>query len=90
MSNVIPFPPRPLRIESRIAAPVPLYRLSVTRAKGLGMCPDPANDTRTSRSGATCRKVIAESGTSVDDRLASLLELSIRALVESRTASRGS
>lgn len=90
MSNVIPFRPRTPRIEPSIAAPVPLYRLSVTRAKALGMCPDPTNDTRTSGSRATRRKVTAENGKSVDDGLASLLELSIRALVESRTGSHGS
>ncbi len=88
MSNVIPFRPRTPRIEPRVAKPIPLYRLSVTRAKALGMCPDPANDTGTSGSRSACREATAEDRNSVDDGLASLLELSIRAIVESRSASR--
>jgi hypothetical protein len=90
VSNVIPFRARTPRIELRVAMPIPLYRLSVSRAKALGMCPDSANDTRTSGSRATFRESPAEDGTWVDDGLASLLELSIRNLVESRTGSRGS
>ena len=88
VSNVIPFRPRTPRTEPRIATPIPLYRLSVTRAKALGMCPDPANDTRTSRSRSGSRETAGADGKWVDDGLASLLELSIRAILESRTASR--
>ena len=90
VSNVIPFPPRTPRIEPNIAAPVPLYRLAVTRAKALGLCPDPANDAPTRASRATRRKFTADNGTWVGDGLALLLELSIRAVVESRTGTRGS
>ena len=90
MSNLIPFPPRTPPVEPRVARPVLLYhRLSVTRAKALGMCPDPANDTRTRGSRASRHELPAENGKGGDDGLASLLELSIRALVESRTAARG-
>ncbi|MGO8998168.1 MAG: hypothetical protein ACLQVI_33020 [Polyangiaceae bacterium] len=88
MSNVIPFRPRTPHIEPRVGTPIPLYRLSVTRAKALGMCPDPANDMRTRKSRSTCRETTAEGGNSIDDGLASLLELSIRAVLESRAASR--
>jgi hypothetical protein len=83
VSNVIPFHPRTPRIDPSIAASVPLYRLSVTRAKALGTCPAPANDTPTRRSRAARRKVTAESGERADDGLALLLELSIQALAES-------
>ncbi len=83
MSNVIQFRARAPRIET----PIPLYRLSVRRAKALGMCPDAANDTRRSGSPVKRRRVTAEHGKSVDDALASLLELSIQALVASGTAS---
>ena len=88
VSNVIPFRPRTPRIEPRVATPIPLYRLSVMRAKALGMCPDPANDTRTSRSRSASRETAGADGKWVDDGLASLLELSIRAVVESRAGSR--
>lgn len=89
MNNVLPFRTRTPSIESRVATPMQLYRLSLTRAKALGACPDAANDTRASRSRPTSREITADDE-SVDDGLASLLELSIRALVESRTGSHGS
>ena len=78
VSNVIPFRPRTSPRDPRVAAPVPLYRLSVTRAKALGMCPDPANDTRTSRSRSGSRETAGADGKWVDDGLALLLERSIR------------
>ena len=79
MSNVIPFRSR----TPRLATPTPLYRLSVTKAKALGMCPAPANDTRKSGPRPT-RREATEDGESVDDGLAALLELSIRIVTESR------
>ena len=71
MSNVLPFRARTPRIAPRIA----LYRLSVTRAKALGTYPEPANET-------SPRASAADTG-AVDDGLASLLELSLRAALES-------
>ena len=79
VSNVIPFRARTPRIEPAITTPIPLYRLSVTRAKALGMCPAPANDTRTRRSRATRREATAEDRLN-DDELPALLERSIRNL----------
>jgi hypothetical protein len=88
VSNVIPFRPRTPGVYPREATPIPLYRLSVTRAKALGMCPDPANHTRKSGCRPTCGDAAARDGYSADDGLASLLELSIRAVLESPTGSR--
>lgn len=44
MSNVIPFRSRASHGTARVPAQVPLYRLSLARAKTLGVCPEPAND----------------------------------------------
>jgi hypothetical protein len=78
VSNVIPFRPRTQPVEPSIETPVPLYRLSTTRAKALGICPAPANDTGKRASRRTRRGAAADASAG-DDALAALLERSIRA-----------